>query len=113
MLVNSIVFGAFFLIVLIPYFSILRKSSRWQNLWVLAASYFFYGSADWRMVPLLIGATVVFYLLGIASAPWTNGLTAGQSSLQSKAAEPSARVVDAHSKCLTAGEEQQSCDQSS
>ena len=65
MLVNSIVFGAFFLIVLIPYFSILRKSSRWQNLWVLAASYFFYGYADWRMVPLLLGATVVFYLLGI------------------------------------------------
>lgn len=65
MLVNSIVFWAFFLIVLIPYFSILRKSSRWQNLWVLAASYFFYGYADWRMVPLLVGATVVFYLLGI------------------------------------------------
>jgi D-alanyl-lipoteichoic acid acyltransferase DltB (MBOAT superfamily) len=65
MLVNSIVFWAFFLIVLIPYFSILRKSSRWQNLWVLAASYFFYGYADWRMVPLLLGATVVFYLLGI------------------------------------------------
>ena len=65
MLVNSIVFCIFFLIVLIPYFCIFRKSPRWQNLWVLAVSYFFYGYADWRMVPLLIGATIVFYALGI------------------------------------------------
>lgn len=69
MLVNSIIFWIFFLIVLIPYFSVLRNSSRWQNLWVLAASYFFYGYADWRMVPLLLGATVVFYLLGL----WSKG----------------------------------------
>ena len=69
MLVNSIVFAIFFAIVLIPYFSILRKSSRWQNLWILVASYFFYGYADWRMVPLLLGATVVFYLLGL----WSKG----------------------------------------
>ena len=74
MLVNSIVFWAFFLIVLIPYFSILRKSSRWQNLWVLAASYFFYGYADWRMVPLLLGATVVFYVLGIATSSRSKAL---------------------------------------
>ncbi len=74
MLVNSIVFWAFFLIVLIPYFSILRKSSRWQNLWVLAASYFFYGYADWRMVPLLLGATVVFYALGIATSSRSKAL---------------------------------------
>ena len=66
MLINSIVFCIFFLVVLIPYFSILRKSSRWQNLWVLAASYFFYGYADWRMVSLLVGATIVFYALALA-----------------------------------------------
>ena len=88
MLVNSIVFGAFFLIVLIPYFSILRKSSRWQNLWVLAASYFFYGYADWRMVPLLVGATVVFYALGIAT------------SSRSRAADAAFKSADARSKAL-------------
>ncbi len=88
MLVNSIVFWAFFLIVLIPYFSILRKSSRWQNLWVLAASYFFYGYADWRMVPLLLGATVVFYVLGIAT------------SSRSRAADAAFKGADARSKGL-------------
>ena len=65
MLVNSIVFWAFFLVVLLPYFSVLKKVSRWQNLWVLVASYFFYGYADWKMIPLLLAATVVFYFLGI------------------------------------------------
>ena len=80
MLVNSIVFGAFFLIVLIPYFSILRKSSRWQSLWVLAASYFFYGYADWRMVPLLVGATVVFYALALAISNSQRSKVKGQRS---------------------------------
>lgn len=69
MLVNSIIFWAFFLVVLIPYFSILRKNSRWQNLWILIASYVFYGYADWRMVFLLLVSTLVFYLLGI----WSKG----------------------------------------
>ena len=66
MLVNSIIFWAFFFVVLIPYFSILRKISRWQNLWILVASYFFYGYADWKMLGLLVGATVVFYALALA-----------------------------------------------
>ena len=64
MLVNSITFLLFFVLFLIPYFSILRNRVQIQNIWVLIASYFFYGWADWRMLPLLLGATVVFYLLG-------------------------------------------------
>ena len=96
MLVNSIVFGAFFLIVLIPYFSFLRKNSRWQNLWVLAASYFFYGYADWRMVPLLIGATVVFYALALAISRVQRQQSCVQDcSSHSEAAKPSARAADA------------------
>lgn len=69
MLVNSIIFWVFFIVVLIPYFSILRKNSKWQNLWILTASYVFYGYADWRMVFLLLVSTLVFYLLGI----WSKG----------------------------------------
>ena len=103
MLVNSIVFGAFFLIVLIPYFCILRKSSRWQNLWVLAASYFFYGYADWRMVPLLVGATVVFYALALAISQDQRSKIKDQSSLQSKAAEPSAKFLMVVGVVLGAG----------
>lgn len=64
MLVNSISFFIFFFLFLVPYFSILRNRVQMQNLWVLIASYFFYGWADWRMLPLLFCATVVFYLLG-------------------------------------------------
>lgn len=39
-----------------------------QNLLILLASYFFYGYADWRMLPLLLIATLLFYGLGIAIA---------------------------------------------
>lgn len=65
MLINSISFFIFFAVVLIPYFCIMRRNWRVQNLWLLLASYFFYGWADWRMLPLLAVVTVVFYLLGV------------------------------------------------
>ncbi len=66
MLVNSVVFLFFFLIVLTPYFGVMRKNVGVQNFWVVIASYFFYGWADWRMLPLLFGATIVFYCLSLA-----------------------------------------------
>ena len=64
MQVNSLIFWGFFLIVLVPYFTFLRKSSKAQNWLLLIASYFFYGWTDWRMLPLLFIVTVVFYFLG-------------------------------------------------
>lgn len=66
MLVNSIIFWIFFAVFLLPYFTLMRGSSKIQNLWLLAASYVFYGYADWRMVVLLLIATLTFYLLGLA-----------------------------------------------
>ena len=66
MLVNSIIFWIFFAVFLLPYFTLMRGSSKIQNLWLLAASYIFYGYADWRMVVLLLIATLTFYLLGLA-----------------------------------------------
>ncbi len=65
MVVNSINFWLFFSAVLIPYFVFFRKSWRGQNLWLLFASYFFYGWADWKMIPVLAIVTLVFYWLGI------------------------------------------------
>jgi D-alanyl-lipoteichoic acid acyltransferase DltB (MBOAT superfamily) len=44
----------------------MRGSSKIQNLWLLAASYVFYGYADLRMVILLLIATITFYVLGLA-----------------------------------------------
>lgn len=62
MLVNSIIFWCFFVCVLLVYFMI-KKSVRLQNLWMLAASYVFYGWTDWKMVLLLVLATIVYYFL--------------------------------------------------
>lgn len=67
MLINSLSFVAFFAIFVMVYFAPqVRRHSLWQNVWLLLASYVFYGLADWRMIPLLLGATAVFYALGIA-----------------------------------------------
>ncbi len=65
MLVNSIIFWIFFAVFLLPYFTLMRGSSKIQNLWLLAASYVFYGYADWRMALLLLAATIIFYSLSL------------------------------------------------
>lgn len=65
MVVNSINFLFFFIVVFAVYFTpIIRRNSLYQNSWLFLASYFFYGCADWRMIPLLLGATIIFYYLG-------------------------------------------------
>lgn len=63
MIINSIVFFLFFLFFLSFYFS--YNSCVLQNLWILIASYVFYGWTDWRLVGLLLVTTVVFFILGI------------------------------------------------
>lgn len=66
MVVNSIPFLLFFIVVFsIYYLPIVKQTAKRQNLWLLFASYFFYGYADLRMIPLLLGATFVFYFVGI------------------------------------------------
>lgn len=66
MVVNSISFLLFFVVVFIVYyFPICRRHPRYQNTWLLLASYFFYGYTDWLMITLLLGATMVFYCLGL------------------------------------------------
>lgn len=66
MVVNSIPFLLFFSVVFVIYYlPISRKSPKFQNLWLFLSSYFFYGYTDWRMIPLLLGATAVFYGLGL------------------------------------------------
>ena len=70
MVVNSVNFLLFFVVVFIVYYlPVSKKYPRIQNLWLLLSSYFFYGIADWKMVPLLVAATIVFYALGL----WLKG----------------------------------------
>ena len=65
MLINSYSFLLFFIVVFIIYYSpFVRQKAQRQNLWILCSSYFFYAYADVRTIPLLIGSTIVFYLLG-------------------------------------------------
>jgi D-alanyl-lipoteichoic acid acyltransferase DltB (MBOAT superfamily) len=65
MVFNSIPFVLFFVVVFFVYWFPLKKLTKAQNVFLLVASYFFYGYADWKMLPLLMVATAAFYFLGI------------------------------------------------
>ena len=65
MVFNSIPFVLFFVVVFLVYWFPLKKNTKAQNVFLLVASYFFYGYTDWKMLPLLMVATAVFYFLGI------------------------------------------------
>ena len=62
MLFNSIDF-AFFLPIVFGIYWLLNKQLKAQNLFVLAASYFFYGWWDWRFLILIFVSTSVDYIL--------------------------------------------------
>jgi len=62
MLFNSWVFVLFLLIVIPLYFSLRQP---WQNRLLLAASYVFYGSWDYRFLSLLATSTVVDYICAL------------------------------------------------
>ena len=66
MVINSFSFLFFFIIVFLLYYFPFKENTKAQNWLLLLSSYFFYGYADWRMIPLLIISTFIFYLLGIA-----------------------------------------------
>lgn len=68
MIFNSLTFLLFFTVVFLIYWFPLKNTTRGQNIFLLLASYFFYGYADWKMLPLLIIATLIFYYLGKAIA---------------------------------------------
>lgn len=66
MVVNSLNFLLFFVVVFFGYYApVIRNNPKYQNTWLFIASYFFYGFADWKMIPLLLGTTVVFYGIGV------------------------------------------------
>ena len=66
MLINSLTFWIFMALIAVPmYTALMHNRARYQNVWLLLASYVFYGYADWRTLPLLAVTTVVYYALGI------------------------------------------------
>lgn len=65
MVVNSLSFLLFFIVVFTVYYMPgIRQHVARQNVWLLLTSYFFYGFVDWKMLPILFGITAVFYWLG-------------------------------------------------
>ena len=63
MLFNSIVFFVF-LIVILPVFYGLKKNEH-KKIWLLTASYIFYGYWDWRFCSLLLFSSLVDYWVGL------------------------------------------------
>jgi D-alanyl-lipoteichoic acid acyltransferase DltB (MBOAT superfamily) len=66
MIFNSIEFAIFFAVFFVLYYFAFKEKTKQQNILLLVASYFFYAYADWRILPLLIVSTAIFYWLGIA-----------------------------------------------
>ena len=64
MVFNSMPFALFFVVVFFVYWFPLKNTMKGQNIFLLVASWFFYGYADWRMLLLLLVATAVFFYLG-------------------------------------------------
>ena len=63
MLFNSSAFGLFFVAVWLITWA-LRNTQTPRVLWLLGASYFFYGWWDWRFLFLIAGSTLIDYTIG-------------------------------------------------
>src|SRR5690242_10662182 len=66
MLFDSPAYFVFLIPVVLVYW---RLNRREQNLFLLLASYFFYGWWDWRFLALMIGSTTVDFLIAKKIAP--------------------------------------------
>lgn len=68
MLFNSVDFAIFLPLVFLIYWLIFNRNLKLQNLFIVAASYLFYGWWDWRFLSLVLISTVVDYSVGRALA---------------------------------------------
>ncbi len=66
MLFNSITFIFFLPAVFFGYWWLGRRSLQFQNIWLLAASFLFYGWWDFRFLGLLVFSAVIDYFAGLA-----------------------------------------------
>jgi len=66
MLFNSIEFAIFLPIVFLLYWYVFQRNLKLQNLFILAASYLFYGWWDWRFLSLVVFSSFVDFFVGLA-----------------------------------------------
>jgi D-alanyl-lipoteichoic acid acyltransferase DltB (MBOAT superfamily) len=72
MLFHSLPFFLFFTLFFLSYWSIFRNHLKWQNLWILIASYVFYSFWDWKFGLLMFVSTAVDYSVGWGIGNTTN-----------------------------------------
>ncbi len=63
MLFNSFDFAVFLPLVFLLYWSVFSKNIRWRNIFLLAASYVFYGFWNWRFLGLIALTSVSDFFL--------------------------------------------------
>jgi alginate O-acetyltransferase complex protein AlgI len=71
-LFNSLGFLIFLPLFFAAYWLMSSKPLKWQNLLVVAGSYFFYAQWDWRFLSLVIASTVIDYFISLGIASTTN-----------------------------------------
>ena len=65
MLFNSLEYAIFLPVVFLLYWFVFNRNVKWQNLFVLAASYVFYGWWDWRFLGLIVFTSLCTYASGL------------------------------------------------
>ena len=65
MLFNSFDFALFLPVVFLVYWFVIQQNLKWQNIFLVLASYIFYGWWDWRFLILVFVSTVADYLVGL------------------------------------------------
>jgi alginate O-acetyltransferase complex protein AlgI len=65
MLFNSLNFAVFLLIIFLLYWLLANRSLKYQNLFLLGSSYFFYAMWDWRFLFLLFFISFANYSIGL------------------------------------------------
>ena len=65
MLFNSLEFAIFLPIVFLLYWFVFGKNLKLQNIFIVVASYVFYGWWDWRFLVLLAFTSLISYISGL------------------------------------------------
>jgi D-alanyl-lipoteichoic acid acyltransferase DltB (MBOAT superfamily) len=72
MLFNSLAFAVFLPVVFLLYWFVFGRNVKGQNLFIVAASYFFYGWCDWRFLLLIAFTSLCSYASGILIHKYRN-----------------------------------------
>lgn len=64
MLFNSFTFGFFLIATYLLYWVVFNRNTKIRNLFILAASYFFYGFWDWRLLSLIVIISAADFIFG-------------------------------------------------